>query len=150
MSLNLEIVNIGLAPLNEVSLVIYDELNYTLEHELHRVDIQGILPNQTENISFTWKPKAGEYNLAFRLDPEYELDELRNDNNLRIEPVLVVRDDTDDDGLSGIQLYLVYGIIIIIIIFLLILYLKDTSPQQSNREKSKKQLEEKDRSKPKK
>jgi hypothetical protein len=95
-------------------------LIYTSEHEIKRLRIQTIRPEQIATITHTWTPREGEYYLAFRLDPDGELDELIDNNNLRIEPVLVGEKLPEEDP----AFYYTYLLVVVLIVAWLVIYYK--------------------------
>ena len=118
--LNVVLKNIGLANASLVPIVLYDEMNYTTAHELGRVVVQNIEPNQTKPVKLTWRPREGTFNLTARIDPGSAPYELRVDNNIRIRAVQVLEAEEKDNGVE--DYYLVYALIVILIMIWLIVY----------------------------
>lgn len=142
VSLSIKVANIGLAFAKDIPLVIYDQLNYSLSHELNRQTISRIDPNQTINISYTWHPETGEYNLVFRIDPDKNLNELRSDNNIRIEPIFVK--ESEESEQIDESFYFTFILVFVLIIAWLIIYFIYSNKQKAKREQKRKIRSEED------
>lgn len=122
VKLRITVKNIGLGTASNIPIIIYDELNITSEHEISKQTIDVLKPNQTIDFNILWQPIAGNYNITIWLNPNSTLDELRRDNNLRIEPITVGKaQEQDDDNMS---FYLTFLLIFVLIIIWLIIYYK--------------------------
>jgi uncharacterized membrane protein len=121
VKLTISVKNIGLAKVENITLVIYDDLNYTQAHTLNTQVIELLQPNQTEEIVYTWHPKEGDYNLAFRIDPENNLNELRSDNNIRLDPISV-GEKVKKNGEDFLFLYTILSVIILVVVCLIMFY----------------------------
>jgi len=122
VKIRITVQNIGLGTASNIPIIIYDELNITSEHEISKQTIELLEPNRTTDLNIVWQPINGNYNITIWLNPNSTLDELRRDNNLRIEPITVgkaLEQDADD-----LSFYLTFLLIFILIIVWLVIYYK--------------------------
>ncbi len=115
IEINIEVKNNGLASATEVPITVYNDLNISTDHELIRDTLQSIQPGHTANIIIPWQPHEGEYNIVIWVNPNDTFAELRNDNNLRIEPVIVekAREKVTTDDFFYFTFFLILGLIFI-------------------------------------
>jgi hypothetical protein len=116
----LKMENTGLATGTNIPLVIYDQVDFSSKHEISRKTIPAIKPNQVYYHNITWEPNEGNFNITIRIDPESTLDELRVDNNLWLEPVMVGKGGAKDSDDSSFIIYV--GAIVAVILILCIVY----------------------------
>jgi uncharacterized membrane protein len=128
--------NIGLASAKAISLNVFDEIDVSAIHQIANQTITFLGPNQDTNITFTWSPKKGSYNLTFWLNPDDSVNELRTDNNLRVEPITVAEaldQDTSDDFFYQASLLIIVLIFIWFVIYYKLSHRKtdEDSPEKS-------------------
>lgn len=131
--ISITLTNIGLTINEPLPLVLYDYPEISSDHELGRITIPPIIPNQTETIDLSWTPKQGNYNYSIRIDPEITGDEMNIDNNFRIEPIEVgeaLDDDTNED-----YFYIVYIVSLLVIIIVIIIFFKISKKKKRNEER---------------
>jgi uncharacterized membrane protein len=114
--------NIGLATAKDILILVYDDLEFTPIHKLLENTIASLKPGETRDITIPWHPERGDYNITILINPNSTLDELRTDNNLRIEPINVGK--TQEEGLDNTQFYLAFLLILVLIIVWLIIYFR--------------------------
>ena len=128
--ISITLTNIGLMTNEPLPLVMYDQPEISTKHEIGRITIPSINPNQTKTVDFSWTPKQGNYNFTIRIDPEIIGDELNIDNNIRIEPIEVgeaLDKEADED-----YFYIAYIIVLLALIIWLIIYFKISKNKKKN------------------
>lgn len=121
--------NTGLATAKDILFLVYDDLEFTSVHKLLENTISLLAPGETTDISVPWRPELGLYNITIWVNPNSTLAELRTDNNLRIEPISVIKARSDE--LDNTQFYLTFLLILILIIIWLIIYFRISKKRKS-------------------
>ena len=130
--------NIGLASAKAITINVFDNLDVSVIHQIANKTITFLGPNQDTNITFTWSPKEGSYNLTFWLNPDESINELRTDNNLRVEPITVEESlgkDTTDDFF-----YYAWFLIIVLFFIWLVIYYKLSQGKAEGKESKRTEI----------
>jgi uncharacterized membrane protein len=131
IKLKIAVENIGLSTAINVSVLIYDEVNLIAPHRIYQHTIPTLEPNQMTNITFLWEPEMGIYNITVWLDDDNSIEELREDNNLRIESITIsegLEQEEQDNMFIAVSLL----IIILLLIWLLIYYKVSNRPPKKD------------------